>query len=159
MIIIPQIENLNSTIRSLESTTEQINGTVEEVLSNVGAAQDFLNINTTQIVKTESKTFLDCQLSYFVNYADWANITITQQVGRCGPVAGAVDSAEVILCSYIVESLNAFWFSLGWCLIFFIPSIIFSIKLAKYYMRMKFSDVYDNGLIMRNIPRAQMKIP
>lgn len=30
---------------------------------------------------------------------------ITQQVGRCGPVAGAVDSAEMILCSQVVESL------------------------------------------------------
>uniref|UniRef100_A0A8C2Z0F9 Prominin 2 n=1 Tax=Cyclopterus lumpus TaxID=8103 RepID=A0A8C2Z0F9_CYCLU len=129
-------------------------GTVEEVLSNVGAVQDFLKTNMTQIVKTESRMFVNCQLGYFINYANWANVTITQQVGRCRPVAGAVDSAEIILCSYIVETLNAFWFSLGWCMIFFIPSIIFSIKLAKYYRRMKFSD-----LIMHHIPRAQMKIP
>ncbi|XP_068578924.1 prominin-2 [Cebidichthys violaceus] len=157
-IIIPQLDNLNSTINGLGSTAEQINGTVEEVLSNVGAAQDFLNTNTTQIVKSESRKFLDCQLGYFIIYADWANVTITQQVGRCGPVAGAVDSVEIILCSYIVESLNAFWFSLGWCMIFFIPSIIFSIKLAKYYRRMKSSDVYDDQLTMSHIPRAQMKL-
>ncbi|XP_031697083.1 prominin-2 isoform X1 [Anarrhichthys ocellatus] len=157
-IIIPQLNNLNSTIKSLESTAKKINGTVEEVLSNVGAAQDFLDANTTQIVKTESRKFLDCQLGYFINYADWANFTITQQVGRCGPVARAVDSVEIILCSYIVESLNAFWFSLGWCMIFFIPSIILSIKLAKYYRRMKSSDVYDDQLNMSRIPRAQMKL-
>ncbi|XP_075933073.1 prominin-2 [Anarhichas minor] len=157
-IIIPQLNNLNSTIKSLESTAKEINGTVEEVLSNVGAAQDFLNTNTTQIVKAESRKFLDCQLGYFINYADWANFTITQQVGRCGPVARAVDSVEIILCSYIVESLNAFWFSLGWCMIFFIPSIILSIKLAKYYRRMKSSDVYDDQLNMSPIPRAQMKL-
>lgn len=156
--LIPQLENLNSTIRSLGSKADKINGTVGEVLSNVGAAQDFLNTNTTQIVKTESRKFLDCQLGYFIVYADWANVTITQQVGRCGPVAAAVDSAEIILCSHIVESLNAFWFSLGWCLIFFIPSIIFSIKLAKYYRRMKYSDVYDDHLMMNHIPRAQMKL-
>ncbi|XP_078032302.1 prominin-2 isoform X3 [Epinephelus lanceolatus] len=158
---IPQLENVNLTIQSLVASAEKINGTVGEVLSNVGAAQDFLNTNTTQIVKTESRKFLDCQLGYFTVYADWANLTITQQVGRCGPVAGAVDSAEIILCSHIVESLNAFWFSLGWCMIFFIPSIIFSIKLAKYYRRMKYSDVYDSSdhLVMNHIPRAQMKYP
>uniref|UniRef100_A0A3B4WH53 Prominin 2 n=1 Tax=Seriola lalandi dorsalis TaxID=1841481 RepID=A0A3B4WH53_SERLL len=133
-------------------------GTVGEVLSNVGAAQDFLNTNTTQIVKTESRKFLDCQLSYFVAYAEWANLTITQQVGRCRPVAGALDSLETIVCSRVVESLNAFWFSLGWCLIFFIPSIIFSIKLAKYYRKMKHSDVFEDHIIMNHIPRAQMKI-
>ncbi|XP_037322323.2 prominin-2 isoform X2 [Pungitius pungitius] len=156
-IIIPQLENLNSSIKSLGSTAGKINGTIEEVLSNVGAAQDFLNTNTTQIVKTESRTFLDCQLGYFSSYSDWANVTITQQVGRCGPVAGAVESIEIMICSYIVESLNAFWFSLGWCMIFFIPSIIFSIKLSKYYRRMKYSDEYDDQLIMSRIPRAQMK--
>uniref|UniRef100_A0A3Q1F1R0 Prominin 2 n=1 Tax=Acanthochromis polyacanthus TaxID=80966 RepID=A0A3Q1F1R0_9TELE len=155
--VIPQLGKLNSTIKILQSTAEKINGTVGEVLSSVGAAQDFLNTNTTQIVKTESRTFLDCQLEYFIAYADWANVTITQQVGRCGPVAGAVDSAEIILCAYMVESLNAFWFSLGWCMIFFIPGIIFSIKLAKYYRRMKYSDVHENRILMNHIPRAQMK--
>uniref|UniRef100_A0A3B4VL67 Prominin 2 n=1 Tax=Seriola dumerili TaxID=41447 RepID=A0A3B4VL67_SERDU len=104
------------------------------------------------------RKFLDCQLGYFVAYAEWANLTITQQVGRCRPVAGALDSLETIVCLRVVESLNAFWFSLGWCLIFFIPSIIFSIKLAKYYRKMKHSDVFEDHIIMNHIPRAQMKI-
>lgn len=156
--IFPQVKNLNSSIKSLQSTTEKTIGTVGEVLSKVGEAQDFLNTNTTRIVKTESRRFLDCQVEYFTAYADWANIMITQQVGRCGPVARAVDSAEAVLCLNMVEPLNAFWFSLGWCMMFFIPSIIFSIKLAKYYRRMKYSDVFDNHIIMNHIPRAQMKL-
>ncbi|XP_073338417.1 prominin-2 isoform X2 [Pagrus major] len=156
-VITPQLESINSTVKDLQSFVQEINGTVGEVLSNVEAAQDFLNTNTTQIVETESRKFVDCQMGYFVVYADWANLTITQQVGRCGPVAGAVDSVDIIVCSHMVESLNAFWFSLGWCIIFFIPGIIFSIKLAKYYRRMKYSDVYDNHIIMNHIPRAQMK--
>lgn len=156
--IFPQVKNLNSSIKSLQSTTEKTIATVGEVLSKVGEAQDFLNTNTTRIVKTESRRFLDCQVEYFTAYADWANIMITQQVGRCGPVARAVDSAEAVLCLNMVEPLNAFWFSLGWCMMFFIPSIIFSIKLAKYYRRMKYSDVFDNHIIMNHIPRAQMKL-
>ncbi|XP_010735887.3 prominin-2 [Larimichthys crocea] len=156
--ITPQLENLNSTIKSIQSIGEKINGTVGEVLSNVEAAHDFLDTNTTQIIKTESRKFLDCQLGYFNTFAKWANITITQQVGRCGPVAGSVDSVENLLCANIVESLNAFWFSLGWCIIFFIPSIIFTIKLAKYYRKMKSSDVFDDHIMMNHFPRAQMKI-
>lgn len=30
---------------------------------------------------------------------------ITRQVGQCGPVAGSVDSAAVLLCSQVVNSL------------------------------------------------------
>uniref|UniRef100_A0A8C6SV15 Prominin 2 n=1 Tax=Neogobius melanostomus TaxID=47308 RepID=A0A8C6SV15_9GOBI len=91
----------------------------------------------------ESGEFLDCQLGFFTAFAEWANIAITQDMGRCGPVAGALDSAEIIVCSNAVEALNAFWFSLGWCMVFLIPSIILTIKLAKYYRRMKFADVFE----------------
>uniref|UniRef100_A0A4W5QN68 Prominin 2 n=1 Tax=Hucho hucho TaxID=62062 RepID=A0A4W5QN68_9TELE len=139
--IIPQLTQLNSNIYALSVIASEINGTVGDVLNKVVTAQDFLNTNTTQIVKAASREFLDCQMGYFTTYADWANLTITQQVGLCGPVAEAVDSAEVIVCSNMMESVNAFWFSLGWCMIFLVPSIIFSIKLAKFYRRMKHSDV------------------
>ncbi|XP_063347590.1 prominin-2 [Pelmatolapia mariae] len=153
----PQLTNVNSSLKGLQTTTDKVSGTVGEVLSNVQAAQDFLNTNATQIVKNESKTFLDCQLHYFIAYTDWAKLMIMQQVGRCGPVAGALDSVDVIVCAYMVESLNAFWFSLGWCIMFFIPGIIFSIKLAKYYRRMKESDFFENHITVNHIPRAKMK--
>lgn len=156
-IIIPQMKSVNSTGADLQSSAVKINGSVGEVLSKVGAAQDFLNTNTTQIVKTESKQFVDCQMGYFIVYTDWANRTITLHLGRCGPVADVVDFAESLLCLNLIESLNAFWFSLGWCMIFFIPSIIFSIKLAKYYRRMKYSDIFEENLNMCHIPRAHIK--
>uniref|UniRef100_H3C2H3 Prominin 2 n=1 Tax=Tetraodon nigroviridis TaxID=99883 RepID=H3C2H3_TETNG len=140
----PQLEHISSIIASLQSAVGKMNKTVADVLGKVGAAQDFLSTNTSLIVKMESRGFLDCQLSYFTQYADWANLTITQQLGRCGPVVETVDSAAVVFCSQVVNSLNVFWFGLGWCLIFFIPSIIFSIKLAKYYRKMKYSDVHES---------------
>ncbi|KAJ8316881.1 hypothetical protein KUTeg_004785 [Tegillarca granosa] len=31
---------------------------------------------------------------------------------------------------------NGFWFAIGWCIFFFLPSIIFATKLAKHYKRM-----------------------
>ncbi|CAJ1067613.1 prominin-2 isoform X1 [Xyrichtys novacula] len=156
--LIPQMENINTSVAGLRFIAQKINGTVGEVLSNVGAAQDFLNTNTTQIVKTESKEFVDCQMGYFFVYADWAKLTITVHIGRCGPVADVVDFFESLICLNLVESLNAFWFSLGWCMIFFVPGIIFSIKLAKYYRKMKYSDVFEENLTMSHIPRAHVKI-
>lgn len=155
--VFPQLATVNSTLDGLKTTVGSVNATVGEVLRSVGVAQDFFNKNATQIVKTESGEFLDCQLEFFTAFAEWANIMITQEMGRCGPVAGAVDSAEIIVCTNAVEGLNAFWFSLGWCMIFLIPSIILSIKLAKYYRRMKYIDVFDDNINMNYIPRAQMK--
>ena len=43
---------------------------------------------------------------------------------------------------------NGFWLALGWCLLFFIPSIIVAVKLAKYFRRMDYSTGYvDTCLI------------
>lgn len=155
--VFPQVATINSSLNELQNTVGRVNATVGEVLRSVGVAQDFFNKNATRIVKTESGEFLDCQLGFFTSFAEWANMTVTQEVGRCGPVAGAVDSAEIIACANTVEPLNAFWFSLGWCMVFLIPSIIFSIKLAKYYRRMKYTDVFDDHISLNYIPRAQMK--
>ncbi|KAK7140282.1 hypothetical protein R3I94_012785 [Phoxinus phoxinus] len=156
--IMPLLLELNATIKNLSAVALQINATVENVLTNVGYAQDVLNYNISQIVKHESLSFIDCQLKIFQAYVSWANQTITERLGRCGPVAAALDRSVDLLCKHLVGSLNAFWFSLGWCMIFLIPSIIFSVKLAKYYRRMKYSDVYENNNIkMHSFPKAQLK--
>ncbi|XP_072293589.1 prominin-2 [Eucyclogobius newberryi] len=154
--IFPELATVNSTIDELETAVGGINAIVGEVLSSLDAAQDFFDKNAADIVKTESRVFLDCQLGIFSAFAGWAKKMITQEIGRCGPVAGAVNSAEIIVCSNMVESLNAFWFSLGWCMIFLIPSLILSIKLAKFYRRMKYADVFDERIQLNYIPRAQM---
>ncbi|XP_051773753.1 prominin-2 [Ctenopharyngodon idella] len=156
--IMPLLLELNATIKNLSAVASQINATVENVLQKVGFAQDVLNYNISQIVKTESMSFIDCQLKIFVAFVQWANQTITERVGRCGPAAAAIDRSVDLLCKHLVGSLNAFWFSLGWCMIFLIPSIIFSVKLAKYYRRMKYADVYENSNIRMNpFPKAHLK--
>lgn len=44
---------------------------------------------------------------------------------------------------------NAFWFSLGWCTVFLLPSIILAVRLAKFYRRMHIADVYRWGAAPR----------
>uniref|UniRef100_A0A8C9RV71 Prominin 2 n=1 Tax=Scleropages formosus TaxID=113540 RepID=A0A8C9RV71_SCLFO len=155
--IMPMVHIVDDTLQSLGTILSHINDTVGNVLTDIEEAQNFLNSNTSEIVKTISRRFLECQMAYFTSYIHWANKTITQEIGRCGPVAGVVDTVGRLACSYIVESLNAFWFSLGWCLIFLIPNIIFSIKLAKFYRRMKHKDVLENHIQLTHIPRATME--
>ncbi|XP_048864775.1 prominin-2 [Brienomyrus brachyistius] len=152
--IMPDVWDLNSTLHGLLATCAQVNSTMETGLVELENAQKFLDVNASVIANANCRRFLDCQMQYFTAFADWAKRTVTQEVGCCGPVAGAVDSLEVVACSYLVDSLNAFWFSLGWCLIFLIPSIIFSIKLAKFYRRMKYTDTFEDDMQLTQIPQA-----
>ncbi|KAK1791713.1 hypothetical protein P4O66_013687 [Electrophorus voltai] len=139
----PLLWQLNSTIENISVIALQINGTVGNVLENFSYAQSFLNNNTSTIVKQKTRDFADCHIGFFASFAKWANETITDQVGSCGTVATAIDKTEQLVCTQLVESVNAFWFSLGWCSVFLIPNIIFSVKLAKYYRRMKYTDVNE----------------
>lgn len=41
---------------------------------------------------------------------------------------------------------NGFWFSIGYCLFFFIPAIIFCVKLAKHYRRMDYENEFDQDV-------------
>ncbi|XP_058841403.1 prominin-2 isoform X2 [Acipenser ruthenus] len=139
----PQVETLKNSVEPLKVSIAQIPITINATLAKVKEAQKVLNTNTSEIIKKESQEFLNCQIGYFETYADWAKQTITQKVACCKPAANAIDAVEIIACAYIVDSLNAFWFSMGWCLMFLLPSIILSVKLAKFYRRMKYMDVYE----------------
>nr|XP_033795980.1 prominin-1-A-like isoform X2 [Geotrypetes seraphini] len=122
----PKISSVNSTIVLMETIQSNMSTTI------------------SQIIKDEIRAFMFTVLGYFDSYITWIKKMLTKEIARCAPIAGLLDSAEVVICDYIVNSLNAFWFSLGWCIIFFIPSIILAVKLAKYYRRMKFEDVYED---------------
>ncbi|XP_067909272.1 prominin-2 [Heterodontus francisci] len=141
----PNIEMLKKNIWYLQRNTSQNEVIINTTLSKVDSAQTVLHTEASDIIKNESKIFLDCQLDYFSHYVNWTKIMIMENVARCRPVVDVLDSTATIACSYILDSLNTFWFSLGWSTIFLIPSIIFAVKLAKFYRRMTTSDVYENG--------------
>uniref|UniRef100_A0A8C3KCC2 Prominin 2 n=1 Tax=Calidris pygmaea TaxID=425635 RepID=A0A8C3KCC2_9CHAR len=58
---------------------------------------------------------------------------LREDVASCQPLATALDNGRVILCDRIADPWNAFWFSLGCCTFFLIPSIIFAIRLTKHF--------------------------
>ncbi|XP_059707795.1 prominin-1-A-like isoform X2 [Haemorhous mexicanus] len=92
----------------------------------------------------ETLAFLEQLLDFFETYISWAKSRVTEDVARCKPIAQSLDNVEVIGCDYIMDSVNAFWFSLGWCTLFLLPSIILTVRLAKFYRRMDIADVYRN---------------
>lgn len=143
-VMVPQIKSLNTSINDLQAKAKQLPTSLNATLKSIGDAQNFVDTQVIGIVKNGTIQYLNTILDYFQSYIVWAKRMLTQNLARCGPLANALDSAEIIACQYLVDSLNAFWFSLGWCTIFFIPSIILSVKLAKHYRRMKTSDVYES---------------
>ncbi|NXG17394.1 PRM1A protein, partial [Grallaria varia] len=138
------LESLKKNIHAVQSGAAQLEEQTRVVLDKVSKTQEFLERETPDIIKNETWAFLKQLFDFFETYISWAKSKLTEDVARCKPLAQTLDNVEVIGCNYLADSLNAFWFSLGWCTLFLLPSIILAVRLAKFYRRMDIADVYRN---------------
>ncbi|KYO25109.1 prominin-1-A-like [Alligator mississippiensis] len=138
---------LNETLQRLQKTMHQVPMLVDSVLEQMKQAEVFLDTRVAATIQNESQLFLHRLLGFFETYVAWAKGTLTGELGRCRPVAQALDSVETIACRYMLDSLNAFWFSLGACTVLLLPGLILATRLAKFYRRMDYADVHENDAL------------
>ncbi|NWY64187.1 PRM1A protein, partial [Erithacus rubecula] len=136
------LQGLKENIHSVQSGAAQLEGQTTAVLDKANETQEFLEREMPNIIKNETGAFLEQLLDFFETYISWAKSSVTEELARCKPIAQSLDNVETIGCDYIMDSVNAFWFSLGWCTLFLLPSIILAVRLAKFYRRMDIADVY-----------------
>ncbi|XP_061102866.1 prominin-1-A-like [Conger conger] len=134
---------LSQSIRQLQRSASTLPDTVTDVLSAINAAEYLISQNASFVVKQETLKYMQNVGGYFGQYIDWVKISLDMEVAPCKPLSNILDSVQIVACRFIVDSLNTFWFGLGCCSVFLIPSIIFSVKLAKFYRRMDTEDVYE----------------
>uniref|UniRef100_A0A8B9LWR8 Prominin-1-A-like n=1 Tax=Astyanax mexicanus TaxID=7994 RepID=A0A8B9LWR8_ASTMX len=137
------MSSLSQSITLLQTTSRELPTKVTNVLSAIDAAEYLIANNASQVVKQETGKYVRNLVSYFRQYTNWAQNSLMLEVAQCKPISNIIDSLEIIGCSFIIDSVNTFWFGLGGCCLFLIPSIIMSVKLAKFYRRMDTEDVFD----------------
>ncbi|XP_035494098.2 prominin 1 b isoform X5 [Scophthalmus maximus] len=138
------MSTLSQSIKLLQRMSNDLPVKVNNILSAIDAAEYLITHNASHVVKQETKGYMQSLVGYFKQYTEWVKNSLTAEVAQCKPISNIVDSMEIVGCSFLVDSVNTFWFGLGACAIFMIPSIIFSIKLAKYYRRMDTEDVFED---------------
>ncbi|KAG1962518.1 prominin-1-A isoform X8 [Pimephales promelas] len=145
---------LNQSIRLLERTSSDLPLRVRDVLEAVNTAQFLISHNATFLINQETEKYKQTIIGYFKQYMDWIRTSLALEVAACKPLSNIVDTAEILGCSFLLDSMNTFWFGLGCSSLFLLPSIILSIKLAKFYRRMDTEDVYDDieTIPMKTIP-------
>ncbi|XP_056592965.1 prominin 1 b isoform X1 [Triplophysa dalaica] len=140
------MSTLSRSIRLLQTSSRELPTKVTNVLSAIEAAEYLISNNASHVVRQETNKFIKNIVGYFTQYTDWVRHSLEMEVAQCKPIANMVDSLEIVACSFIVDSVNTFWFGLGGCCLFLIPSIIFCVKLAKFYRRMDTEDVFDDSV-------------
>ncbi|XP_041122456.1 prominin-1-A-like isoform X11 [Polyodon spathula] len=144
------MSTLNQSVRLLQRTTSDLPNKINHVIGALDAAQHLISSNGSLIITQETEKYMEMMIGYFKQYIDWVKNSIIMEVAACKPVANVVDTVEILTCSFVADSLNTFWFGLGCCTVFLIPSIIISVKLAKFFRRMDSEDVYDDMEIGNN---------
>ncbi|XP_024125149.1 prominin-1-A isoform X10 [Oryzias melastigma] len=134
---------LNQSIRFLERTASDLSNKVIAVLDAVEAAQYLISQNVTLLINQETRKYTATIIGYFHQYIEWVKASLAMEVAPCKPFSNILDTAEIMSCSFLVDSMNVFWMGLGCSTLFLLPSVIFAVKLAKYYRRMDTEDVYD----------------
>ncbi|XP_039504795.1 prominin-1-A isoform X13 [Pimephales promelas] len=140
------MSTLNQSIRLLERTSSDLPLRVRDVLEAVNTAQFLISHNATFLINQETEKYKQTIIGYFKQYMDWIRTSLALEVAACKPLSNIVDTAEILGCSFLLDSMNTFWFGLGCSSLFLLPSIILSIKLAKFYRRMDTEDVYDDAI-------------
>ncbi|TMS23445.1 hypothetical protein E3U43_008751 [Larimichthys crocea] len=135
---------LSQSVKQLQRMSTDLPVKVTNILSAIDAAEYLITHNASHVVKQETKAYSQSLVGYFKQYTDWVRNSLTAEVAQCKPISNIVDSMEIVGCSFIIDSVNTFWFGLGGCCILLIPSMIFSVKLAKYYRRMDTEDVFED---------------
>uniref|UniRef100_A0A087XTF2 Prominin 1 b n=1 Tax=Poecilia formosa TaxID=48698 RepID=A0A087XTF2_POEFO len=137
------MSTLSQGIKLLQKMSNDLPMKVTNILSAIDAAEYLITQNASHVVKQETKAFVHSLVGYFKQYTDWVKNSLSAEVAQCKPISNMVDSMEIVGCSFIIDSVNTFWMGLGACCILLIPSIVFSVKLAKYYRRMDTEDVFE----------------
>uniref|UniRef100_A0A672MMH2 Prominin-1-A-like n=1 Tax=Sinocyclocheilus grahami TaxID=75366 RepID=A0A672MMH2_SINGR len=134
---------LSQSIKLLQKTSREL--PVSTVSYKCSVCIYFLTVCCCVVVNMSQGTdkFIKNIVGYFSQYTEWVKHSLEMEVAQCKPISNIIDSLEIVACSFIVDSVNTFWFGLGGCCLLLIPSIIMSVKLGKFYRRMDTEDVYD----------------
>jgi prominin 1 len=137
------LDRLDAMLGQLSQNATEIAPTIDRLLSEIDQLNSSL-LTTVPDRLVEYATDYGQNVTRHVDvFADWLNVQLRENIGACQPIYGIHTNTLNIVCSYMVDSLNAFWFSLGWATVMLLPSIIFSTKLYKWFRRMDQEEYFD----------------
>ncbi|XP_063166949.1 prominin-2 [Candoia aspera] len=127
------VAKLKESVQFLATMAPSFQAQFQNTESQTTLVEAVLPLQTLKILRQELDCFVRKELGYISQYLNWMRTTLTEDVASCQPFSTALDNSWVILCNRIVDPWNAFWFSLGGCTFFLLPSIFLALKMMKHF--------------------------
>ncbi|XP_041371326.1 prominin-1-like [Gigantopelta aegis] len=139
-----------TSVNKLEASIKQLQPIITQLPKTLNGLTTILTQLDTDLPKKAGK-YIKASVDFFTGHIfgifdSFVNDTMHHlhtDLGNCRPI-WSVYNALVLetLCHGIVDPLNGFWLALGWTIFFGLPSLVFSVKLAKHLRRMKYLDEF-----------------
>lgn len=114
----------------------------QKLMDSLQAADDSVHNNGTKIIRQFVSNVTSEVYNKMKNLAEDLLNWLLNDFARCGPLYKIVTGCINIVCVNILYPINSYWFGLGWCLFFYIPSVIVALFLATVYRRAEYD--YDS---------------
>eukprot|EP00057_Strongylocentrotus_purpuratus_P009557 XP_011664031.1 PREDICTED: prominin-1-like isoform X2 [Strongylocentrotus purpuratus] len=144
-VLLQDASDIASEIVTLTGYTDVIDTNVNDTIANAETAQDYIDNNVGTVVQASVVDYSARVLGYPEQFVTYATNELETTIGGCRPVYNLWNQAVNTLCIGILRSFNGLWFTLGWCIVFFMPALIFGVKLAKYFRTMDTTDGYSDN--------------
>lgn len=119
LVLVKKNMNLDKKVSSLITTIKKVEISVKN--------------NGTELIKKIVKEVIQELGKLVVKNVNNLIDTVINNVAPCRPVYNIIFAFTDVVCITFLNPMNGFWFSTGWAIFFFLPTIIFATKLAGLY--------------------------
>ena len=141
-------KQLQSKILELEKDATFDQSTMREALGaliqQASKATRELKQGGTELIDTLANRYVNETVGLIDAYVERVINYTTNYVGKCHPISRSYNATVVALCREVVDPFNGFWASIGWCYLFYLPSIALAISLISLYRK---SEEYPGPLV------------
>jgi prominin 1 len=141
-------KQLQKKISELEKDAKFDQSTMRETLraliQQASKATRELKVGGTQLIDTLANRYVNETVGLIDAYVERVINYTTNYVGKCHPISRSYNATVVALCREVVDPFNGFWASIGWCYLFYLPSIALAISLISLYRK---SEEYPGPLV------------
>lgn len=154
-----QSKNLDANVKGLRAIGSDLKVRANDTLNKAEKAENDLHTQSADKINKIVDGYTKRVLNYGYQFTDHVLDVLNNELARCKPIANIYDATLVVICNQALYPFNGFWLSIGFCLFFFIPAIIFCVKLAKHYRRMDYERDFDQGLDPDMLEMGQPSAP
>jgi len=135
------VKDLSETVRELERESKfnhtSMREAINSLLSQATRATEMIQNDGPELIADLTDQYVSETVELIDEYVVRVVDKIQHEVGYCAPLSTSYNASVIGLCQEVVDPLNGFWASVGWCFLLYVPCILLSLSLISLYRKIE----------------------